>query len=119
MKLSKVAAVVVGSVAALGASAPAFAADAPAAAMPPMSVTGGAEYALNTLGPVTESLPQTAGNALAEQGDAVNKVVGTAQKVNKVRNDVPGTVLGLANGATQANPMLGGVQLNGGQGGQG
>ncbi|MFD9729232.1 hypothetical protein [Streptomyces sp. NPDC059072] len=116
MKLSKVAAVVVGSVAALGASAPAFAADTPAASMPPMSLTGGATEVLNAVNPVSEALPQTAGNALAEQGDAVNKVVGTAQKVNKVRNDVPGTVLGLANGATQTTPMLGGVKLNGGRG---
>ncbi|MEV7521611.1 hypothetical protein [Streptomyces sp. NPDC091371] len=116
MKLSKVAAVVVGSVAALGASAPAFAADAPAAAMPPMSLTSGATEVLNAANSVSESSPQTVGNALAEQGDAVNKVVGTAQKVNKVRNDVPGTVLGLANGATQASPMLGGIDLNGGQG---
>ncbi|MGW7333395.1 hypothetical protein ACWGIU_33310 [Streptomyces sp. NPDC054840] len=115
MKLTKVAAVVVGSVAALGASATAFAAE-PAAAMPPMSLTGGVTETLNAVGPVSESLPQTVGNGLAEQGDTVNKVVGTAQKVNKVRNDVPGTVLGLANGATQGSPMLGGVKLNGGQG---
>ncbi|MFC9584637.1 hypothetical protein ACFVJ8_17640 [Streptomyces yangpuensis] len=115
MKLTKVAAVVVGSVAALGASGTAFAAG-PAAAMPPMSLTGGVTETLDAVAPVTESLPQTVGNGLAEQGDTVNKVVGTAQKVNKVRNDVPGTVLGLANGATQASPMLGGVQLNGGKG---
>ncbi|MEU6309906.1 hypothetical protein [Streptomyces sp. NPDC047014] len=113
MKLSKVAAVVAGSVAALGASAPAFAAEP---AMPPMSLTSGVTETLNAVGPVSESLPQTVGNGLAEQGDTVNKVVGTAQKVNKVRNDVPGTVLGLANNATQASPMLGGVKLNGGQG---
>ncbi|MFJ8017653.1 hypothetical protein [Streptomyces sp. NPDC096339] len=116
MKLSKVAAVIVGSVAALGAAAPAFAADAPAAAMPPMSLTGGATEVLNAVNPVSEALPQTAGNALAEQGEAVNKVVGTVQKVNKVRNDAPGTVLGLANGATKASPALGGIDINGGQG---
>ncbi|KIX77379.1 hypothetical protein SF23_12535, partial [Streptomyces sp. MBRL 10] len=94
---------------------PAFAAE-PAAAMPPMSLTSGVTETLNAAGPVTESLPQTVGNGLAEQGDTVNKVVGTAQKVNKVRNDVPGTVLGVANNATQASPLLGGVKLNGGQG---
>lgn len=115
MKLTKVAAVVAGSVAAVGASAPAFAADAPAA-MPPMSLTSGVTETLNAVGPFSEALPQTVGNGLAEQGDTVNKVVDAAQRVNKVRNDVPGTVLGLANGATQASPMLGGVQLNGGQG---
>ncbi|MGW7459838.1 hypothetical protein [Streptomyces sp. NPDC054797] len=115
MKLTKVAAVVVGSVAALGASSSAFAAESQAA-MPPMSLTGGVTETLNAVAPVTESLPQTVGNGLAEQGETVNKVVGTTQKINKIRNDVPGTVLGLANGATQASPMLGGVKLNGGQG---
>ncbi|WP_327414496.1 hypothetical protein [Streptomyces sp. NBC_01233] len=115
MKLTKVAAVVAGSVAALGASTTAFAAEPPAA-MPPMSLTSGATEALNAVGPFTESAPQTVGNALAEQGESVNKVVDTAQRVNKVRNEVPGTVLGLANGATQTSPLLGGVKLNGGQG---
>lgn len=113
MKLSQVAAVVVGSVAALGATAPAFAADAPA--MPPMSATGGVTEVLDAVNPVSEALPQTAGNALAEQGDTVGKVVHTAQGVNKIRNDIPGTALGLANGATKASPLLGGVELNGGK----
>ncbi|MER7462892.1 hypothetical protein [Streptomyces sp. NPDC097981] len=113
MKLTKVAAVIAGSVAALGASAPAFAAATPAA-MPPMSLTSGATEAVNSLAPVTESLPQTVGNGLAEQGQAVNKAVGTAQQVNKIRNNAPGEVLGVANGATQASPLLGGVKLNGG-----
>ncbi|MFD8984480.1 hypothetical protein [Streptomyces sp. NPDC059564] len=114
MKLSKVAAVVVGSVAALGAAAPAMAADAPAA-MPPMSATGGLTEVLDAAGPVTESLPQTAGNALAEQGQTLDQAFGAVQNVNKVRNNVPGELLGLANGATQASPLLGGVKLNGGQ----
>ncbi|MFD8026231.1 hypothetical protein ACFV6G_38175 [Streptomyces lavendulae] len=114
MKLSQVAAVVVGSVAALGAAAPAFAADAPAS-MPPMSATGGLTEVLNAAGPVTESLPQTVGNGLAEQGQTVDKAVGAVQKVNTIRNNAPGEVLGLANGATQASPLLGGVKLNGGQ----
>ncbi|WP_411106782.1 hypothetical protein [Streptomyces sp. cmx-4-9] len=113
MKLSKVAAVLAGSVAALGASAPAFAADAPAAM--PMSLTSGVTAVTDAVNPVSESLPQTVGNGLAEQGGHVDKVLGTVQKVNKVRNDVPGEVLGLANGATQASPeLLGGVKLNGG-----
>ncbi|MFB0626378.1 hypothetical protein [Streptomyces sp. AB3(2024)] len=114
MKLSQVAAVVVGSVAALGAATPAFAADAPAS-MPPMSATGGLTEVLNAAGPVTESLPQTVGNGLAEQGQTVDKAVDTVQKVNTIRNNAPGEVLGLANGATQASPLLGGVKLNGGQ----
>ncbi|MGW0391183.1 hypothetical protein ACWDYJ_09825 [Streptomyces sp. NPDC003042] len=113
MKLKQVAAVVAGSVAALGAAAPAFAAETPAA-MPPMSVTSGLSEVLNTAGPVTEALPQTVGNGLAEQGEHVDKVVGTVQSVNKVRNDAPAEALNLANGATQASPLLGGVKLNGG-----
>ncbi|MFI6148929.1 hypothetical protein [Streptomyces sp. NPDC051109] len=113
MKLTKVAAVIAGSVAALGASAPAFAAAAPVA-MPPMSLTGGATEAVNSLAPVTESLPETLNNGVAEQGDTVAKVVDTAQSVNRVRNDAPGAVLKVADGATQASPLLGGVKLNGG-----
>lgn len=113
MKLTKVAAVVAGSVAALGASAPAFAAEAPAA-MPPMSLTGGMTETLDSMVPVTDQLPQTVGNGLAEQGEGVHKVLGTVQKVNRVRNDIPGELLSLANGVTQSSPMLGGVKLNGG-----
>ncbi|MFE6845933.1 hypothetical protein [Streptomyces sp. NPDC057686] len=113
MKLTKVAAVIAGSVAVLGAAAPAFATGTPAA-MPPTSLTGGATEAVNSLAPVTESLPQTLGNGLAEQGETVNKVMDTAQGVNKIRNNAPGEVLGAANGLTQASPLLGGVQLNGG-----
>ncbi|MFK0045022.1 hypothetical protein ACIQU4_13075 [Streptomyces sp. NPDC090741] len=113
MKLTKVAAVIAGSVAALGAAAPAFAAAAPAA-MPPMSLTSGATEAVNSLAPVTESLPQTLSNGVAEQGETVTQVVDTAQRVNKVRNDAPGEVLKVANGATQASELLGGVKLNGG-----
>ncbi|MBT2479497.1 hypothetical protein [Streptomyces sp. ISL-94] len=113
MKLTKVAAVVAGSVAALGASAPAFAAEAQPP-MPPMSLTGGVTQTLDSMVPITDQLPQTVGAGLAEQGEGVNKVVGTVQKLNKVRNDVPGEVLSLANGVTQASPMLGGVHLNGG-----
>ncbi|WP_328926148.1 hypothetical protein OG429_16965 [Streptomyces sp. NBC_00190] len=112
MKLTKVAAVVVGSVAALGSSATAFAAEAPAAM--PMSLTSGVTAVTEAVNPVSESLPQTLGNGLAEQGENVNKVVGTVQRVNEVRNNAPGEVLGLANGATQASPLLGGVKLNGG-----
>ncbi|MBT2406373.1 MULTISPECIES: hypothetical protein [unclassified Streptomyces] len=113
MKLSKVAAVVAGSVAALGASAPAFAADS-AAGMPPMSVTSGVTEVVNAVNPVSEALPETLGDAVAEQGQTVGKAVGAVQSVNKVRNNAPGEVLGLANGATQASPLLGGVKLNGG-----
>ncbi|MEW2414231.1 hypothetical protein AB0953_10970 [Streptomyces sp. NPDC046866] len=112
MKLTKVAAVIAGSVAALGASASAFAAEN--AALPPMSLTSGATEAFDALAPVTEHAPQTLGNGIAEQGETVGKVVGTAQQVNKVRNDVPGAVLGVANGVTQNSGPLHGVSLNGG-----
>ncbi|MGP3686686.1 hypothetical protein ACTVZO_18590 [Streptomyces sp. IBSNAI002] len=112
MKLTKVAAVVVGSVAALGASAPAFAADA--ASPVPMSLTSGATTVTEAVNPVSEQLPQIVGAGLAEQGEHVDNVLGTVQRVNQVRNNVPGELLGLANGATQASPLLGGVQLNGG-----
>lgn len=111
MKLSKVAAVVVGSVAALGATSPAFAAEAPAV---PMSLTSGLTAVTDSVNPVSEALPQTVGNGLAEQGESVEKVVTTVQKVNEVRNGAPGEVMHLANGATQASPLLGGVKLNGG-----
>lgn len=111
MKLTKVAAVVAGSVAALGASAPAFAADAPSV---PMSLTSGATTVTEAVNPVSEQLPQIVGAGLAEQGEHVENVLGVVQRVNQVRNNVPGSVLGLANGATQASPLLGGVQLNGG-----
>ncbi len=115
MKLTKVAAVIVGSVAALGASASASAfAAGGAPAMPPMSLTGGATEAVNSLAPVAENLPQTMGDGLAEQGQSVERVVGATQQVNKIRNNVPGEALHVANGATQASPLLGGVQLNGG-----
>ncbi|MFJ3878441.1 hypothetical protein ACIPW5_13380 [Streptomyces sp. NPDC090077] len=113
MKLSKAAAVVAGSVAALGAAAPAFAAEAPAG--PPMSLSAGWNTALSAVEPVVASAPETLGMALAEQGDTVNKVVGTAQGVNKLRNNAPGEVLGVANEASKVSPLLGGVKLNGGQ----
>lgn len=112
MKLTKVAAVVAGSVAALGASAPAFAADG--APSVPMSLTGGVTTVTEAVNPVSESLPQTVGAGLAEQGNHLDNALGTVHKLNQVRNNLPGEVLGLANGATQASPLLGGVQLNGG-----
>ncbi|NEC92733.1 hypothetical protein [Streptomyces sp. SID12501] len=111
MKFTKVAAVVAGSVALLGAASPSFAAGTPAA-MPPMSLTGGLSDALTAATGATENLPN---EALAEQGDSLGKVVGTVQTVNNARNDLPGETLKLANGATQASPLLGGVDLNGGR----
>ncbi|WP_424213268.1 hypothetical protein ACN20G_14945 [Streptomyces sp. BI20] len=119
MKYAKVAAAVVGSVAALGvAASPALAADAPAAV--PMSLTGGAEELIAAATPVSEGLTQHAGNALAEQDQTVEKVVSTAAAVNKARNDLPGTALGAANLLGEAAPgLLGGMHINNGLGGQG
>ncbi|MFF5446860.1 hypothetical protein [Streptomyces sp. NPDC012888] len=111
MKYTKVAAAVAGSVAALAAPSAAFAADGPA--MPPMSVTGGVTETLSAVAPLSQDLPQHVGNGLAEQNESVDKVVGTVQGVNKVRNNAPGEVLESANLAGQVLPMLGGLHVNG------
>ncbi|MET9529844.1 MULTISPECIES: hypothetical protein [unclassified Streptomyces] len=96
MKYAKAAAVVAGSMMAIGvgaaAATPAFAAEGPA--MPPMSLNGG-------LGQAAEALSQGAAVPFAE-------VAETADSVVSGKGDATGKVLGLAR---QATPMLGGVQL--------
>ncbi|NDZ83593.1 MULTISPECIES: hypothetical protein [unclassified Streptomyces] len=96
MKYSKVAAVVAGSMMAIGAGAaaatPAFAAEPPA--MPPMSLNGGLDQA-------TQSLQQGAAVPVAAVAD-------TATSLATGKADAGEQVLGLAR---QATPMLGGVQL--------
>ncbi|WP_328318703.1 hypothetical protein [Streptomyces sp. NBC_00388] len=96
MKYAKAAAVVAGSMMALGAGAaaatPAFAAEGPA--MPPMSLNGGVDQA-------TQALQQGASAPVAE-------LAGAADSLVTGRGDVASHVLGLAR---QATPMLGGVQL--------
>ncbi|MGW0773183.1 hypothetical protein ACWD01_05895 [Streptomyces sp. NPDC002835] len=99
MKYSRAAVILAGSAAALGAAAPAFAADS--AGMPPMSLNGG-------LGEVVSSAPQL------EDGTHAVTAVGQAGEVatglNDVRGKVPEQVLETAAAAT---PMLGGLSLGG------
>jgi hypothetical protein len=97
MKYStKVAAVIAGSVAALGVAAPAMAASS---AMPPMSLNGGLTEAVG-------STPLLNGGS----GDVVKDTVQTATELNNVRGDVPQQAL---KGAGSLTPMLGGVSLGG------
>ncbi|MFJ5547830.1 MULTISPECIES: hypothetical protein [unclassified Streptomyces] len=114
MKFSKVAAVVAGSVAALGAASPAFAADGPA----PMSLNGGAMDVLAAASAPTSDLPLHLENAVTEQGSAVNSAVQGVEGVNDFRNHAPDKVMGAVSGATDTlpavAPMLGGLHVNGG-----
>ncbi|MFF3287973.1 hypothetical protein [Streptomyces sp. NPDC003023] len=98
MKYSKAAAIIAGSVAALGAASPAFAADS--AAMPPMSLTGG-------ISEVASSVPQMDS---VEAGSTVNQVAGSATELNNLRGNAPEQVLKTAGSLT---PMLGGISLGG------
>ncbi|MGW4029961.1 hypothetical protein ACWEFL_11665 [Streptomyces sp. NPDC004838] len=97
MKHLRVAAIIAGSVAAIGAASPAMAATPPA--MPPMSLNGGLDHALS-------STPLLNGGS----GNVVNDVATTATEVNSVRGDAPQQALKTAAALT---PMLGGVQLGG------
>ncbi|MER7765211.1 hypothetical protein [Streptomyces sp. NPDC097619] len=112
MKFSKVAAVVAGSVAVMGAAAPAMAADG---GMPPMSATGGITEVLDAQAPIMEDLGAHAVNGLNEQGSAVNTALEAVGDVNQARNQLPAEVLKTGNALAQATPMLGGLQLNGGK----
>jgi hypothetical protein len=98
MKYSKAAAIVAGSVAALGAASPAFAADS--ADMPPMSLTAG-------IAEVASSIPQMDS---AEAGSVANEVVSSATELNNLRGNAPEQVLKTAGSLT---PMLGGLSLGG------
>ncbi|MGW1768961.1 hypothetical protein ACWCQL_33570 [Streptomyces sp. NPDC002073] len=109
MKFSKAAAVVAGSVAVLGAAAPAFAVDTV-----PMSLNGGAFQVVDAQAPLTQNLSTHLVNALDEQGAAVGTAVGTVQDVNQAKNNLPAEALKTGNALTQATPLLGGVHLNGG-----
>ncbi|MFJ7156020.1 hypothetical protein ACIQUQ_13870 [Streptomyces sp. NPDC101118] len=112
MKFSKVAAVVAGSVAALGAVTPAFAADD----MQPMSLNGGAMDAVAATAPLSENLPLHLENALEEQGSALHSTVEAAEGVNHLRNHAPDKVLGALTSATETAPvapqLLGGLNIN-------
>jgi hypothetical protein len=98
MKYSKAAAIITGSVAALGAASPAFAAGS--ADMPPMSLNGGVAELVTSL-PQTESV---------EAGPALNQAVDSATRLNDVKGDAPELALKTAGSPT---PMLGGIPLGG------
>ncbi|MFI6287051.1 hypothetical protein ACIBCM_20265 [Streptomyces sp. NPDC051018] len=95
MKYSRVAAVIVGSVTAIGAAAPAMAATP--SAMPPMSLNGGLAHTLS-------STPLLNGGS----GNVVQDAATTAIDLNNVRGDAPQQVL---KSAGELTPLLGGVEL--------
>ena len=97
MKYSRVAAIVAGSVVAMGAS-PAFAAST--TPMPPMSLNGG----LETLAGSAPALDLTDGRS------AVNSVADTATDLNNVKGATPQQTLETVGEVT---PLLGGVELGG------
>lgn len=100
MKYSRVAAIVAGSVVAMGAAAPAVAAGTTPT---PMSLDGGLSSGLETLG-------STPALDLTSPRSAVSSVADTAMEVNNVKGDVPQQALKTA---AQLTPLLGGVELGG------
>ncbi|WP_406272709.1 hypothetical protein OHT93_23985 [Streptomyces sp. NBC_00191] len=96
MKYLRVAAIVAGSVAAMGAASPAMAATTPS--MPPMSLNGG----------LAQAVSQTP--LLDGSGSVVSDVADTAADVNGVKGDAPQQAMKTAGELT---PMLGGVELGG------
>ncbi|MFD4142428.1 hypothetical protein [Streptomyces sp. NPDC058572] len=98
MKYSRAAAVIAGSVVALGAASPAFAADT--TRMPAMSLGGGLDRAL-------ASAPDP---GLGDAESTVGSVASTATGLNNVKGKAPEQLLRTAASAT---PMLGGVSLGG------
>ncbi|MEU9604756.1 hypothetical protein [Streptomyces sp. NPDC048057] len=97
MKYSRVAAVIAGSVAAVGAASPAMAA-APSA-MPPMSLNGGLAHVVNE----TPLLNGGSGNVVKDAAD-------TAFELNSIKGQAPERVLKTAG---QLTPMLGGISVGG------
>ncbi|MFE7133984.1 hypothetical protein ACFVIM_24315 [Streptomyces sp. NPDC057638] len=98
MKYTRVAALLAGSVAALGAASPAMAATESAPTLP-TSLNGGVAYAL-------AEQPLLNGGS----GDTVKDVADTATGLNQVKGDAPQHVLQTAGAVT---PMLGGLELGG------
>ncbi|QIP84919.1 hypothetical protein GLX30_13765 [Streptomyces sp. Tu 2975] len=98
MKYSKAAAIIAGSVAALGAASPAFAAGS--ADMPPMSLNGG-------VAELATALPQMDS---VEAGSAANQAASSVTELNNVKGDAPEQALRTAGSLT---PMLGGLSLGG------
>ncbi|MFI1868215.1 hypothetical protein [Streptomyces jumonjinensis] len=95
MKYTRVAALIAGSLAAVGAASPAMAAPAPG--MPPMSLNGGLTQAIS-------QTPLLNGGS----GDAVKDVADTAAGLNQVKGDAPQNALKTVG---QVTPLLGGVEL--------
>lgn len=91
MKHAKTAAILAGSVVALGAAAPAFAAAPPTS--PQMSLNGGVTDVLSKTPSVTP---------------VVDRVAGTAKKV---KGGGTGQLLDGATGATKKLPLVGGLPL--------
>ncbi|MFD9225200.1 hypothetical protein ACFWDI_35540 [Streptomyces sp. NPDC060064] len=94
MKYSRVAAIVAGSVAAMGTASPAVAATTP---MPPTTLKAGLAQALG------QTLPSS-------DESTVTKVADTAIGLNNVKGSAPQEAL---KSAGEVTPMLGGVQLGG------
>ncbi|MER6913698.1 hypothetical protein ABT354_18680 [Streptomyces sp. NPDC000594] len=97
MKYTKVAALVAGSVAALGAASPALAATTPN--LTPTSLNGGVDQ-------VFRQSPLLNGGS----GDLVTDVATTASQLGPVKGTAPQHLLKTAGAVT---PLLGGVQLGG------
>ncbi|MFF9482096.1 hypothetical protein [Streptomyces sp. NPDC014733] len=94
MKYAKSAAVLAGSVMALGAAVPAFANEQPTS--PSMSLNGGLNDALHS-----EQL----------DGHQIRPLVDTVTGVAKTAKSGPKKILGGATGATQGGKLLGGLPL--------
>jgi hypothetical protein len=101
MKYARVAAIVAGSVVAMGAAAPAVAAGT--TPMPPMSLNGGLVDGL-------ETVRSTPAADLSSPRSAVTSVAETAMDLNNVKGDVPQHALKTA---TQLTPMPKGVEVGG------
>lgn len=93
MKYTRVAAIIAGSVAALGAASPAMASTSGM----PTSLNGGIAHAVS-------ETPLLNGGS----GDAVKDVADTATGLNNIKGDAPEHVLRTAGELT---PLLGGVEL--------
>ncbi|AZK96171.1 MULTISPECIES: hypothetical protein [Streptomyces] len=96
---SRVAVIIAGSVAAVGAAAPAMAATAAPPAMPPMSLNGGLTH-------IVEQSPLLNGGS----GNVVKDAAETAMQLNSIKGQAPERILKTAAGAT---PMLGGISVGG------
>jgi len=97
MKYSRAAAIVAGSVVAMGAASPAVAAGH--TSMPPMSLNGGLAQTLGSVSTMD----------LAEE-PVVGTVTQTALSAKDAKDDAPDKVLKTVG---QVPPMLGGIELGG------